>query len=672
MVCPEDANTGVKKIFADQSYYDTKVETQAWTSRTTFILASIGCAVGVGNIWRFPYMCYRNGGAAFMIPYVISITTLGYPLFVLETALGQGTGKSPVGALGTLCPRLKGLAWLGFSANACITCYYMVVLSWALKYLIASCTMGTPEFAIEGNAPYYFQHVMLDKRYFCTWPSKETSPPPDAERYDVRSVEWQDRDRAMEMGYSCENAGFLDEGSLNMEQVSLFLVVWGIVLSMVFMGTKSLKYSIYVTLPLPYVVIVIMFFRGVTLEGAGEGLKYYLTPKIDILFNDRQELNSQGEPTGKVLPAVNIWLSAASHIFYSLGLGQGMLITYSSYNPSHYPIQANSLIVSAANSLTEIFGGFATFSILGYLAKKKGVTVDEVVAGGPGLVFESLPEAFGLMPAPAFFAFLFFFMLLLLGISSAIGMFESIVCTIRNQLTDMSSTSKMAERMVSRHWILPILCSILIGVPGLLFCRRSAEHWIDLVDGTVSFFLLSLIGVGEFLAVSWVFGIKNFRTVIQHRCGYRPDAFLAFVWTYWGPALLLALFLFGIAGAVESPVTNVPWALCVGWLLAIIPLVFSIQYYLRHPNHDGEHLSVHGLMQRPKTNFSDSTPSYIRAPFRIVAFFTALGKDKMDVSVSTRGAEMTELGPNSGGGAQEDLQHEKRNQSNPLLDRAGV
>lgn len=144
-------------------------ETQAWDSKTTFILASIGCAVGIGNIWRFPYMCYRNGGAAFMIPYLISVFTLGYPLFVLETALGQGTGKSPIGALGSLCPRLKGLAWLGFSANACITCYYMVVLSWCLRYLLASCTTGPLPFA-DGNAPYYFQSVMLDKRFLCEAP----------------------------------------------------------------------------------------------------------------------------------------------------------------------------------------------------------------------------------------------------------------------------------------------------------------------------------------------------------------------------------------------------------------------------------------------------------------------------------------------------------------------
>ena len=127
------------RTFTTQSFYlktspptvtpPFSLSIQAWTSRTTFILASIGCAVGIGNIWRFPYMCYRNGGAAFMIPYLVSVFTLGYPLFVLETSLGQGTGKSPVGALGALCPRLKGLAWLGFSANACITCYYMVMPS---------------------------------------------------------------------------------------------------------------------------------------------------------------------------------------------------------------------------------------------------------------------------------------------------------------------------------------------------------------------------------------------------------------------------------------------------------------------------------------------------------------------------------------------------------------
>ena len=306
-----------------------------------------------------------------------------------------------------------------------------------------------------------------------------------------------------------------------------------------------------------------------------------------------------------------------------------MLITYSSYNPSHYPIRMNSLIVSAANSCTEMFGGFATFSILGYLAKQKGVPVDDVVAGGPGLVFESLPEAFGLMPAPKFFAFLFFFMLLLLGISSAIGMFESIVATVRNQLTDMAHKSPISRMLVSRHFILPIVMSMVIGLPGLIFCRRSAEAWIDLVDGTVSFFLLSLIGVGEFVAVSWIFGNDNFSTVIEHRCGFKPDRYVRFVWKFWGPCLLMGLFLFGIAGAVKSPVTRVPWALAFGWLLAIIPLAFSIQYYIRSPNHDGEQMLVTDSV-RPKRQEDPTAPNYVRQPWKIIELFTAQGKDEMD------------------------------------------
>ena len=240
--------------------------------------------MGVGNIWRFPYMCYRNGGAAFMIPYMISIVSLGYPLFVLETALGQGTGKSPLGAMATLCPRLKGLAWLGFSANACITCYYMVVISWTLKYLIASCTTGPLPFA-DGNAPYYFQHAMLDKTFLCRHPTNTTdfTPIPRFDRGDPMG--WSNSRDALSAGYECRSSGFLDEGGLIGEQVVLLLIVWTTVVAMVFAGTKSLKYSVYVTLPLPYVVLIIMFFRGITLDGAGEGIKYYVKPDLSILFN---------------------------------------------------------------------------------------------------------------------------------------------------------------------------------------------------------------------------------------------------------------------------------------------------------------------------------------------------------------------------------------------------
>lgn len=134
------------------------------------------------------------------------------------------------------------------------------------------------------------------------------------------------------------------------------------------------------------------------------------------------------------------------------------------------------------------------------------------------------------MPAPQFFSFIFFFMLLLLGVSSAMGMFESIVATVRDQLTDMAPRSSISRLLVSKHFVLPIIMSLAIGIPGLVFCRRSAEAWIDLVDGTVSFFLLSIIGVGEFVAVAWLFGLDDFSTVLEHRCGFKPDVYVKFVW----------------------------------------------------------------------------------------------------------------------------------------------
>lgn len=188
----------LRALLEDKSFFAPKAETQLWTSRLSYTLAAVGSAVGLGNIWRFPYLCYRNGGGAFLIPYFISLFGLGIPLFALEFTLGQGTGKSALGAFLSMDRRVGGVGLLTMLSAAGIVIYYNVILAWCLHYLISilgsiGSPMGLPWG--PGQASSFYQGQVLHKIFTClnstaVLPDGAGSPPfSDSDHWD-RTCEW--------------------------------------------------------------------------------------------------------------------------------------------------------------------------------------------------------------------------------------------------------------------------------------------------------------------------------------------------------------------------------------------------------------------------------------------------------------------------------------------------
>ncbi|EKX40944.1 hypothetical protein GUITHDRAFT_112949 [Guillardia theta CCMP2712] len=562
---PANPSPNLVAIFEeDEDFNSAKHETQMWSSRLTYLIASVGGAVGIGNVWRFPFLCYRNGGATFLIPYFLSLFALGIPLWILESSLGQGIGKSSLGCFRDLSRRWKGLGWLSFVANQGICIYYCVVLAWSLRYLGAGMSAGPIPWA-GGSGTEYFQSEILHNAYVCwqrngtvDWSKVGEARSWHEEVYPLSLLVNQSRlhqtdildyTQADEMrrrfGLRCHETGFHQQGRIIDENVTSLLVIWLVVLVMVFYGTKTLKWSVYLSIPLPYIVLVVIFFRGVTLEGASDGIRFYLQPDMERLFYDR--VNPE---TGEVQTAIDVWINAASHIFFTFGLAEGILITYASYNPPHFHIPSNAAVIAFTNCATEFFSGFCVFSILGYMAHKKGVAVEDVVAGSPSLVFETIPEALSLMPSPKVFNSLFFIMLLLLGITSATTIVEVSVSILRDQCREMiqrgGACSGLGRLIMKKTWFLPCIVSVLSFLLGLLFCRRSGSLWVDLVDGSISNFLLTLIGFCEFVLVAWIFGMPNVRLLLHRRIAWFPKSLLGFLWKYVGPVTTFVLLVAGV------------------------------------------------------------------------------------------------------------------------------
>ena len=163
-----------------------------------------------------------------------------------------------------------------------------------------------------------------------------------------------------------------------------------------------MKQVVWFTALFPYFVLIILLIRGLTLPGAGEGIKYYLTPNFSALGD------------------ANVWVDAATQVFFSLGPGFGVLLAFASYNRFHNNVYRDALLTSAVNSATSFLAGFVIFSVLGYMAHRNNVEVKDVAAEGPGLVFIVYPEAIATFPGAPFFSVMFFLMLLTLGLDSSV------------------------------------------------------------------------------------------------------------------------------------------------------------------------------------------------------------------------------------------------------------
>ncbi len=338
---------------------------QTFNSKMGFILSAVGSAVGLGNIWRFPYVLYENGGGSFLIPYFIAVFTAAIPLLILEYTLGNKfRGSAPL-AFARNNPKFEWVGWIPTFISAMIILYYSSIVSWAINYLFLS--IGT----MWGSDPAtYFMNDFLKR----------------------------------------------SEGPMVIENINVSVLlglatIWG---ATYFACSKSIDKGIEkvnkVLLPLLGITILIVIIKGVTLEGASAGLNTLFTPKFEMLKNPK------------------IWLAAYSQVFFSLSVAMGIMITFSSYLPKDSDVVNTAFITGFANSAFEFTVSIGVFGILGYMATQQGVPVTEVVADGVGLAFIVFPQAFNLMgPFGSILGVAFFASLVFAGFTSFVSLTEAFI-----------------------------------------------------------------------------------------------------------------------------------------------------------------------------------------------------------------------------------------------------
>ena len=350
----------------------TQQKRATFSGRQAFIMAAIGSAVGLGNIWRFPYATYENGGGAFIIPYIVALLTAGIPLLFLDFAIGhRHRGGAPL-SFRRLNKHFETFGWWQVMVNVIIGVYYAVVLGWAAIYT-------------------YFSFAK-------TWGDKP------ADFFIGEFLKAGD----IANGISFEFVGMV---------IGPLIAVWLISLVVLALGVeKGIAKSSSILMPVLVVMFLVLVVYSLTLPGAAKGLDALFTPNWEKL----------AEPS--------VWIAAYGQIFFSLSICFGIMITYSSYLKKDSDLTGTGLVVGFANSSFEVLAGIGVFAALGFMATASGQEVSEVAKGGIGLAFIAFPTIINEAPLGSALGVLFFGSLTFAALTSFISVIEVIIAAIQDKL----------------------------------------------------------------------------------------------------------------------------------------------------------------------------------------------------------------------------------------------
>lgn len=347
------------------------VENNQWDSPLSFVLAMIGAAVGLGNIWRFSYVLYSNGGGAFFIPYLVAIAIMGIPFLILEYGIGFSFKDSFTNIFRKINPKLEIISWMLVLLVFIVVVYYIVILSWDFVYLFSSINFS--------------------------WGS-------DPALYFAKSV-----------GGNSDLSGMY---SFILPTLVGVLILWFIVW---YISHKDLSSGIgkvsKLLIPALFIMMAIIIIYSISLPGSSIGINTLL------------------HPDWMALTDVNIWLAAFSQILFSLSMGQAIALSYASYLPKNSKLIDNVFVVVVSNSLFEVFTAFGVFSVLGYMSSTAGIPIVELITDGAGLIFVIFPTIFNTMGLVGhIFAPVLFIAILFAGLTSVFGIMEPMVNSTMHKL----------------------------------------------------------------------------------------------------------------------------------------------------------------------------------------------------------------------------------------------
>ncbi|WP_225755686.1 sodium-dependent transporter [Actinotalea sp. Marseille-Q4924] len=485
---------------------------EQWSGQFGFVLAAIGSAVGLGNIWRFPGVAYENGGGAFLIPYLVALLTAGIPILLLDYSIGHRFRGSAPTSFRRMSRPAEGLGWFQVGVSLVITLYYTAVIAWATSFTVFAATQA-----------------------------------------------WGDDPEGFFFGDFLQVADAPGVGLDVVPGVLIPLVlIWLVTIAILALGVqKGVERANVVFIPTLVVMFAAIVVRAVTLDGAADGLNAFFTPDWGALTDP------------------GVWIAAYGQIFFSLSIAFGIMITYSSYLRRRANLTSTGLVVGFGNSSFELLAGIGVFSALGFIAFEQGVAVSELeTIQGVGLAFVAFPQILSLMPGGPVFGVLFFASLTLAGLTSLLSILQVVSAAFQEKfgwsprqaalliggavavvsIVLFSTTTALYVLDVTDKYINEVgvvgSAVIMTLVVGLALRRlRELQTHLNARPGVhVGGWWRVLVGLGVPLVLGYIF-VTGVRSLLGEPYEGYPWGFLTTIG--WGAV--------GLAVLVAIVMTVVPW-----------------------------------------------------------------------------------------------------------------
>uniref|UniRef100_A0A914H3V8 Transporter n=1 Tax=Globodera rostochiensis TaxID=31243 RepID=A0A914H3V8_GLORO len=536
------------------------VDRGQWTGRFDFLMSMVAYAVGLGNVWRFPYLCFKNGGGSFLVVYALFFIFAAVPIVIMEATVGQYLQR---GAMEMW--KMFGIGNVVI-AFMCIS-YFCVIVSWALFYVICSFNTTFPWETCDNpwnelNCYTGKENITAGERQEIVDVVNATMPNGTMLQSSVEQF-WERR--VLQQTSTIDNFG-----GIQWELFGLMFLAWVVVYFALWKGITKARKFVYFCALFPYFLIAVLLLRGLTLPGALHGIAFYLTPNIAKLTE------------------VTVWKDAGTQVFYSYGVGFGTLIALGSHNKFNHNCYRDAILLCFINGMTSILAGFAIFSTLGYMSKIANKPIADIVKPGVGLAFLAYPEMASNLPwLKQLCSVLFFLMITILGLDSQVCMMEGLFTALEDTFPTLLRKYKKLSLLIT------CIFFFILGIPMV---THAGAHWLTLVDAYgASGIALLFVVFFEVVGLAWGFGAERVRDALKQMIGKYPLPCFIILWKYTAPLSAMILFICCVVmpeslsypSGIAYPIWAQVFAFCLsGCSMVVIP-GYAI-YYIFFSGHDGE------------------------------------------------------------------------------------
>ncbi|XP_055624579.1 sodium-dependent nutrient amino acid transporter 1-like [Toxorhynchites rutilus septentrionalis] len=497
-----------------------------WGKDVEFMLSCIAYSVGFGNVWKFPYTALKNGGGAFLIPYLVVLFLVGRPIYYLEMVMGQFSSRGCV-KIYDMSPAMRGIGIGQTIAMFIVMTYYTPVLAITFRYLVASFSAVLPWAKCD---PSWAN--CIDSDFVGVVASNSSVPAKaSAELYFLNSV--MHKNSSLYEGI----------GTPDWRLVLCLLFSWLCVATILIKGIRSSGKASYFLAIFPYVIIIILLVHACTLKGAMNGILYFLTPQWDQLMN------------------VTVWYEAVTQCFFSLSVCFGGIIAYSSFNNFSNNVYRDAMIISWLDTFTSIIAGCIVFGVIGNLAYvTEQEDIQQVVKSGAGLTFMTYPDAiakFDLLPQ--LFSALFFLMLFIVGLGSNLGVTTSIVTAIRDQ------------RPWLKNWQVVSVVASAGFLLGMMYLTPGGLDLLDILDYYGAKYVTLTLAVFELVTLAWIYGVDRVCRDIKFMLNIDTSLYWRICWGIVTPLVTILILLLSF---IDYTAFSVPSGYNIlGWFIYIVAVL---------------------------------------------------------------------------------------------------